>query len=429
MSTLDYVFDRIDHTDDSETGRTRKRGWLEAVQRGFHQGGASEDYEEVWHAHLAADAVECRGAWLPEGVFGASEVPVATTAWFDKTLSCGRELLPLRMITDVTTRPTHRRRGLVRRLMEDCLADAVAAGVPLAALTVSEATIYGRWGFGTATFYQEVELDTGPRFGLRDFTDPGRVELVDPAGTWDLVRHQLEAYQQRCRGMVGVPQFYEPLLTGRWTYKEKGPDPQLRTAVHLVRDADGSERVDGVAIYRFDGRDGDKRKVKLMLLLAEEPASQLALWEYVGSIDLVNHVSYDALEPTDPLHWALRDLNALKLTARQEFLWVRVLDVPRALTARTWSGDGSLVLEVEDAQGHAAGRWQVVVTDGVAAVERTEQEPDVRMDAETLGTLYLGPVGVTTLHHAGRIRGSADAVRRLAAMADLPDQPYNLLGF
>ena len=106
---------------------------------------------------------------------------MATTAWFDKTLNVGRGLLPLRMITDVTTSPAHRRRGLVRRLMEDCLADAVDHDVPLAALTASEATIYGRWGFGVATLGQEVELDTGPRFGLRDFSDPGRVELSTPA--------------------------------------------------------------------------------------------------------------------------------------------------------------------------------------------------------------------------------------------------------
>ena len=418
---LDYVFDRLDHADDSEAGRARQQGWLHAVQRGFHLGGPNEDYEKVWRAHLAADDVECRGAWLPDGVFGASDVPVATTAWFDKTLSCGRELLPLRMVTDVTTRPTHRRRGLVRRLMEDCLREAVDDGVPLAALTVSEATIYGRWGFGAATFYQEVELDTGPRFGLRDFTDPGRVELVDPADSWPLVRHQLEAFQQRSRGMVGIPQFYEPMLTARWSFREKGPDTQLRTAVHLTSGPDGTDR--------FDGRDGDKRKLKLMLLLAEDPTAQLALWEYVGGIDLVNHVTYDAFEPTDPLPWALRDLHALKLSARVEFLWVRVLDVPRALAARSWAADGEVVLEVDDAQGHAAGRWRVRVVAGVADVERTDDPAEVTLDAEALGTLYLGPVGVTTLHRAGRLRGTVEDVRRLAAMTDLPDEPYNLLGF
>ena len=151
---MDYQFDALDLADDSGAGRARNRAWLQAVMHGFHEGRIEDDYEEIWRAHLATDGVVCRGAWLPEGAYGAGPAPVATTSWFDKTLNLGRELLPLRMITDVTASPAHRRRGLVRRLMEDCLADAVAEGLPLAALTVSEATIYGRWGFGAATFGQ-----------------------------------------------------------------------------------------------------------------------------------------------------------------------------------------------------------------------------------------------------------------------------------
>ena len=430
VTSLQYHFDRLDHADDSEAGRARRTGWLQAVQYGFHEGRLDEDYEKLWRAHVDADDVECRGAWLPADAYGASAVPVATTAWFDKSLSCGRELLPVRMITDVTTSPTHRRRGLVRRLMEDCLDDAVAGGVPLATLTASEATIYGRWGFGAATFATEVKIDTGPRFGLRDFTDPGRVELADPADTWDLVRAELEAFQRRSRGAVGIPQFYEPFLTGRWSFNEKGPDKQLRAAVHLTRDDAGREQPDGVALYRLDGRDEQNwRKVKVLLLLSESPEARLALWEFLGGIDLVRTLTYATLEPHDPLRWALTDINAVSVESQQEFLWVRVLDVPRALAARSWAGDGEVVLDVADAQGHAAGRWRVRVRDGVATAEPTDAPAEVSLDAETLGTLYLGPVDVTTLHRAGRLRGTAEDVRRLAAMTDLPDEPYNLLGF
>src|SRR4028119_895851 len=101
---------------------------------GFQGGRIEDDYEKIWLSHVAADDVVCSGAWLPEGAYGAGSVPVATTSWFDKTLNLGREHLPLRMITDVTTSPAHRRRGLVRRLMEDCLDDAVEHGLPLDAL-------------------------------------------------------------------------------------------------------------------------------------------------------------------------------------------------------------------------------------------------------------------------------------------------------
>lgn len=422
---MDYQFGTLDLDDDSEDARSRRRAWLQAVMHGFQGGRIEDDYEKIWLTHVAADDVVCRGVWLPEEAYGAGPAPVATTSWFDKTLNLGRELLPLRMITDVTTSPAHRRRGLVRGLIEDCLSDTVDHGLPLAALTVSEATIYGRWGFGTATFGQEVELDTGPRFGLRDFTDPGRVELLDPAGAWPIVSRQLELFHRRSRGSVGTPQFYEPLFTGAWNFDESGPDKKLRAAVHLSAD----ERVDGVLIWRSEGRDGGKRKVKVVLHLAEDPAARLALWQFLGNIDLVDHVTYGDFPPADPLPWALRDLNALKLASRYEFLWVRVLDVARTLGARPWTTDGEVVVHVADTQGHAAGRYRVVTRDGVAEVARVETDADLELDVEALGSLSLGGVGVATLHAAGRIRGDDPAVTRFAAMADLPDEPFNLLGF
>ena len=423
---LDYQFARLDHADASDAGRALRTGWLQSVQHGFHQGLIDEEFEKTWHEHVDADDVVCVGAWLPETAYGASPIPVATTSWFDKDLNCGRASLPLRMITDVTTSPAHRRRGLVRRLMEDCLQDAVDADVPLAALTVSEATIYGRWGFGAATFARSVVVDTTDRFALRDFSDPGRVELVDPRGAWDLVKDQLDKLQARTRGAVALPWFYESFLTGRYNFNEKGEDKQLRAAVHLTSD----QQVDGLALYRVDGRDEQNwRKIRVLTLLGESAEAHLALWQFLAGIDLVRSLHHHCLAPEDPLEWALVDINALKVESDTEFLWVRVLDVPRSLAARPWAADGEVVLEVDDPQGHASGRWLVRTSGGVAAVEATEREADVRLDAETLGTLYLGPVEVTTLHRAGRIAGDGDAVRRLAAMVDLPDQPFNVIGF
>jgi predicted acetyltransferase len=87
------------------------------------------------------------------------------------------------------------------------------------------------------------------------------------------------------------------------------------------------------------------------------------------------------------------------------------------------------VLEVDDPQGHAAGRFAVTTRDGAATVARTDDEAGVRMTAETLGSLYLGNVPVAQLRRAGRIDGADDDVRRFATMADLREPAYNLTGF
>ena len=91
---------------------------------------------------------------------GSGTIPVATYSSWDKAINTGGDPLPLRMITDITVSPTHRRRGLLRHLISDDLRDAADMGVPLAALTVSEGSIYGRFGFGPATRVQYVEVDT-----------------------------------------------------------------------------------------------------------------------------------------------------------------------------------------------------------------------------------------------------------------------------
>ncbi|RYB93566.1 GNAT family N-acetyltransferase [Nocardioides oleivorans] len=418
---VDYDFATLDFLDDSEDAVARRRGWIGATLRGFREPRPDDEVVKRWTTHYRADRANVTGAWLPEGEFGAGPMPVATYASFDKTLNAGRELLPLRMITDVTTSATHRRQGLLRRLLEDDLADAVARGVPMAALTASEAEIYGRWGFGPATFNQTVELDTSAGFALRPHVDPGRVEMVEPADAWPHVKAVFDAFHARQRGSVEWPAAYEDIHTGAFDFETGAPNTKIRAAVHL--DPDGT--VDGFVIYSW----GEDYTVKVAEMITLAPAAQLSLWSFLAHTDRAKKVTFNLAHPDDPLRWALVDVDRLKLTANRHFLWLRVLDVPRALAARPWAADDSLVLEVDDAQGHAAGRFRITTRDGVADVRPTEDDPDVRTSAETLGTMYAAGVPVRQLHRAGRIDASPDAVRRLGAAADLDDEPYNLTGF
>lgn len=418
---MDYDFAILDFSDESDEAVARRNGWIGAVLRGFRDPRPEDELIDRWVRHYRTDEVIVRGAWLPEGEFGAGPMPVATYASFDKTINAGRELLPLRMITDVTTSAAHRRRGLLRRMIEDDLADAVAQGVPVAALTASEATIYGRWGFGPSTFRQVVDVDTTPGFAFRSFVDAGRVELLEPADAWPHVKAVFDTFHARQRGSVEWPSPYQDMHTGSYDFSGNGAHRKIRTALHL----DDEGRVDGFSIFKHDEKD----VVKVDEMAALTPQAQLGLWSFLASLDRVRTVSFNIVHPEDPLMWALTDLNRVKTTEHDEFLWMRVLDVPRALEARPWAADGTVVLEVDDPQGHAAGRFEVTSSGGVATVARTDGDADVRVTAETLGSLYLGNVPVAQLHRAGRVDGADDAVRRFAAMADLREPAYNLTGF
>ncbi|MDR7255734.1 putative acetyltransferase [Nocardioides sp. BE266] len=418
---MDYDFAILDFSDDLEDAVARRRGWIGSVLRGFREDRPEDELIDRWVRHYRADHVIVRGAWLPEGEFGAGPMPVATYASFDKTLNAGRELLPLRMITDVTTSATHRRKGLLRRLIEDDLTDAVAAGVPMAALTASEATIYGRWGFGPATLRTGVEVDTTPGFALRSFTDTGRVELVEPAEAWQYVKPVFDTFHARQRGSVEWPSPYEDMHTGAFDFNSGGANKKIRAAVHL----DASGQVDGFVLFKH----GEDYSIKIDEMVALTPEAQLAFWSFLAHTDRIKKVTFNLFHPDDPLVWALTDMNRVKTTEIEEFLWLRLLDVPRCLVARPWAADGTVVLEVDDAQGHAAGRFEVTTRDGAAEVSPTDAPADVRLSAETLASLYLSAVEVARLHHAGRLEGTDEAVARLAAMAELSEPAYNLTGF
>jgi predicted acetyltransferase len=112
-----------------------------------------------------------------------------------------------------------------------------------------------------------------------------------------------------------------------------------------------------------------------------------------------------------------------------DHIWIRVLDVPRALEARPWFTDDVLVLGVDDPLGHAAGTWRIEAADGRATVKPTEDDPDLTVTAETLGSLYLGGVRVDALANAGRLTGERDAVGRLGRLMDGGPAPYSLTSF
>jgi predicted acetyltransferase len=358
-----------------------------------------------------------------------STLPVATYASFDKTLHTGAGLLPLRMITDVTVAPTHRRRGLLRAFITADLQDAVDRGVPVAALTVSEGSIYGRFGFGAATHVGVIEVDTTSRFALREpvagSLAEGHVELGEPEDTWPAVSAIYERFHATTRGCVERPKFYEKILTGNFSWQDKGPDKQLRAAVHVPGDGEP----DGYALYRVSGREDGIGKVDVVDLVALTPSAYLRLWRFLADIDLIQRVRWNRVPAADPLEWALVEPRVRRLVAVEDFLWVRVLDVPTALEARPWSADGEVVIEVDDPLGHAAGRWLVRTESGGAKVSATDEPAAVRMAADTLGTLYLGGAPVAALHGGGRLAGDDAAIATLASMADGGPAPYCITGF
>lgn len=404
--------------DNPEYGRSAT--WVQAVSHGFHQHRRDDEYLAKTLAAYQADQRELTGVYVsggvPEHSLGA-EVPVATYATMRKPLNIGfGRQLEANLVTAVTVRGTHRRQGILRGMISADLEAAKDAGLAVAALTASEGTIYGRFGFGVATFERSIKVDTGPRFRLRGLPE-GHVEVADPGVLLDIAPKIFERVQRATPGSIGRQEYYRLLASGSIGHDGK-PDLAVRCALHY----DPSGTPDGYVSYRFKGWDAKPFTMEIVDLVAGTDTAYLDLWRFLGSIDLIDVVTWAEAPVNDPLAWALEDPRCIEDSDVRDMLWLRILDVPAALAARQYPVTGRLVLQVSDTLGLADGTWELESDAGAGATVRdaTGQDPDLVLDIADLASAYLGAVSPVTLAAAGRITerrpGAAFAAQQMFAV-------------
>lgn len=370
--------------------------FLRSVSRGFL--GEEPTAEEVESARKSLRDRRLTGVFDRAGA--VPEAPVATVdSWASElTVSPGRTL-PLWSISAVTVAPTHRRRGIARAMLTGELRTAAAAGYALAGLTVTEATIYGRWGFSPAAWASDVVVDTS-RARWTGPVAPGRLDFVAPESLPERLAAVHERIRVRRPGAV-------PGWEGRWR-GVAGLTPESKDAKKIravaYRDLDGVER--GILVYTLDEReDYTAHDLQVRALFADGDEALAALWRFALEHDLVARVKADLQPPAPPVQWMISDRRAVTATLTDHH-WLRVLDVPRALASRDYSGALDMVFGIDDPLGFAHGAWAVRIdAGGAAVVEPTDAEPDVRMPVGALASLLLGGVRATELASAGLVAG------------------------
>jgi predicted acetyltransferase len=224
--------------------------------------------------------------------------------------------------------------------------------------------------------------------------------------------------------MAPLPGKWEGLAAGALPADGSGP------AHHLVhRDAAGA--VDGAAIFRLPWSPDPAQAGVLQVEAFEALTSDAyrAMWGLLLDFDLTKRVVAARRPVDEPLRWMLTNPRALKLTRTRDNLWLRVLDVRRALEARTYSATDSLVLDVSD-DLYGGGRWRLDAAPDGASCTAVDEEADLSLSVNELGSLYLGGVRAGELAYAGRIaEHTAGAVSRLDAVLRPDRAPHNAVGF
>ncbi|MFF0269297.1 GNAT family N-acetyltransferase [Kribbella sp. NPDC004536] len=343
---------------------------------------------------------------------------VGTVLALTRDLSVPGAVVDAAHVTGVGVLATHRRRGVMSRLIGQQLRDVPEA---IAVLWASEPAIYGRFGYAAGAWSLDYEIDLHRVGPDNDRIRPGALGVLTVDEALKELPSVLRRLQEQRAGVSGRSE-------ARWQ-KRLQDEPEHRggrTARQILvhRDEDGT--IDGYALWRGKMNwvpVGPANEVTVEELAAPDPIAYRELWQYLLTMDLTAKVSYGHATMDEPLQQLVTTPTALDRRV-SESLWIRITDVPRALTQRQYSTPLDVVLEVTDDLIPAnAGRFHLTST----SCERTDAPADLGLSVTELGAIYLGERPLTEFAATGRVtEHTAGALNRTTAAFRWPVSPVSL---
>jgi predicted acetyltransferase len=371
---------------------------------------ASPQELESWAAEVTGEGFHSMAAFADGKLVGGSAMLAL------KVTVPGLTSVPMGGVTSTGVIATHRRRGLLRAMMRAMIDQARERGELLAGLSASEGSIYGRFGFSPATVRTRWELDRRDAAFAAGDPPAGSLELADAAAAREAWP---EIHEQARRGRVGG-----------LSDEASGTAGPVRYLVH--RDPQG--RTDGIANYRLPWSPSVENIGTLVVedFQALSPDAYRAMWMLLTDFDLTRKIVAPSRPADEPLRWMLRNPRAMRITRQSDNLWLRILDLPRALEARSYdcAVDLTIAIEADAMCPHNAGVWHLDASPAGATCSRADAPADLTMDVQSLASLYLGGMSASVLAGAGRIRPHREnSVAELARAFRADPEPFNSFGF
>lgn len=336
----------------------------------------------------------------------------------------GGAFLPLAGVSAVTVAPTHRRKGLLSRMMAGELEAAKERGDVLAGLYAAEYPIYGRYGFGPATTSANWYLDARAATFVREL--PGDVEIVDA----DTAFKEAPALYDRVRALTpGAVTRTRAMWERKLDLVPREGEPVPKNVLHAICRDEAGEAV-GFVRYKFDEERWTHERpdniAEVLDLFAIDVEYEARLWKYLADHDWVTEVVGRGGRREDEL-WRELLVNRRAAWAENQgdAEWIRLLDAAAALSARRYEVSGRSVLRVVDKDGYVDGTFALEGGPDGATCGPTAESPDITLPASVLASIYFGGFSAGRFGVLGMLdEHRPGAVARLSAMFQTPIAPW-----
>ena len=371
----------------------------------------------AWIATIDGETVGIAGSW-------DIELSVPTKG--------GASLRPTEGLTWVGVHPDHRRRGVLTALMRAHLRwTRDESGRSLAALKASEASIYGRYGYGVATRELMTTFAQGTTFAA-----PAAIEALAEATTTRMTTispdqaERLHSLAQRC-GTVAAGQIVRSVEDFARILTDIPESRGEREPSRLLWATRDGEDVGCTWFHRSpkwsDG--GPAGKAGVFFVMNTDMGARLALARRLTTLDLMTTTEYWTTLDDPLVLW--RAGERPHGSGVSDDLWLRVVDLPAAVAERGHAADLDITIEVTDATlPDNAGTWRWTARDGVGRLDRADGPGDLALDVADLGALWLGDQTVGARSLAGYVtERRPGAVAELDAALRTPTLPIASLNF
>lgn len=332
---------------------------------------------------------------------------VATSLCYRLRLTVpGGASLDAPLLAMVTVAATHRNRGIWQQVSARGFGMLMERDYPILCGVPTRTPMYEVLGAGVATYTRTYNVD--PRSAkLRTAPGPSRAREVTAA---EAARCLPPIYDRWCEQTHGAlsrdSAWWGDYLQDRSTQRDDGSS--LSFIVHP----------DGFLTYRVLGASPHAYRPPFGTVVVQDfcPITAEAHTELLSALlvlDLFDNIAIQ-VPVDDPLPLKLKDQRAAATAGIDDFLWLRIMNIPDALSARQYGADVDIVLEITDPLNVAGGTFLLQTGDGSGKCTPHDGPADIKIGLGDLGSIYMGAHRPVELSRAGRI-----SELRSGALADL----------